>query len=145
NARVPGGEGAPLSTMIGQLISLREQLVSTQDQQRKMAASQLEKQRQQLKLARQQQEQIAREQQQLLEEQQKINILQQQIQVQGHMTPMMIPVFPHDQRTLAAAAQQGFLFPPGMSYKPGEGYPMQLIPSTMAAAAAAGLSPLQLQ
>lgn len=35
------------------------------------------------------------------------------------MTPMMIPVFPHDQRSLAAAAQHGFLFPPGMSYKPG--------------------------
>lgn len=42
-------------------------------------------------------------------------------QVQGHMPPLMIPVFPHDQRSLAAAAaaQQGFLFPPGMSYKPG--------------------------
>ena len=42
-------------------------------------------------------------------------------QVQGHMPPLMIPIFPHDQRTLAAAAaaQQGFLFPPGMSYKPG--------------------------
>lgn len=38
----------------------------------------------------------------------------------------MIPIFPHDQRTLAAAAaaQQGFLFPPGMSYKPG----MPLLP-----------------
>ncbi|XP_070406376.1 transcription factor SOX-6 isoform X1 [Nothobranchius furzeri] len=68
-------------------------------------------------------------------------------QVQGHMPPLMIPVFPHDQRSLAAAAaaQQGFLFPPGMSYKPGENYPMQFIPSTMAAAAASGLSPLQLQ
>jgi len=43
-------------------------------------------------------------------------------QVQGHMPPLMIPIFPHDQRTLAAAAaaQQGFLFPPGMSYKPGK-------------------------
>ena len=42
-------------------------------------------------------------------------------QVQGHMPPLMIPIFPHDQRTLAAAAaaQQGFLFPPGLSYKPG--------------------------
>lgn len=42
-------------------------------------------------------------------------------QVQGHMPPLMIPIFPHDQRTLAAAAaaQQGFLFPPGISYKPG--------------------------
>ncbi|XP_029992866.1 transcription factor SOX-6-like isoform X3 [Sphaeramia orbicularis] len=137
-----------LSTMIGQLISLREQLLAAHDEQKKMAASQLEKQRQQMELARQQQEQIARQQQQLLQQQHKINLLQQQIQVQGHMPPLMIPVFPHDQRSLAAAAaaaQQGFLFPPGMSYKPGENYPMQFIPSTMAAAAAAGLSPLQLQ
>uniref|UniRef100_A0A7N6AII8 HMG box domain-containing protein n=1 Tax=Anabas testudineus TaxID=64144 RepID=A0A7N6AII8_ANATE len=136
-----------LSTMIGQLINLREQLLAAHDEQKKMAASQLEKQRQQMELARQQQEQIARQQQQLLQQQHKINILQQQIQVQGHMPPLMIPVFPHDQRSLAAAAaaQQGFLFPPGMSYKPGENYPMQFIPSTMAAAAASGLSPLQLQ
>ncbi|GLD62274.1 transcription factor SOX-6-like isoform X2 [Lates japonicus] len=136
-----------LSTMIGQLINLREQLLAAHDEQKKMAASQLEKQRQQMELARQQQEQIARQQQQLLQQQQKINILQQQIQVQGHMPPLMIPVFPHDQRSLAAAAaaQQGFLFPPGMSYKPGENYPMQFIPSTIAAAAASGLSPLQLQ
>ncbi|KAM9376796.1 transcription factor SOX-6-like isoform 2-T3 [Pholidichthys leucotaenia] len=136
-----------LSTMISQLISLREQLLAAHDEQKKMAASQLEKQRQQMELARQQQEQIARQQQQLLQQQHKINILQQQIQVQGHMPPLMIPVFPHDQRSLAAAAaaQQGFLFPPGMSYKPGENYPMQFIPSTMAAAAASGLSPLQLQ
>merc|ERR1719357_910260 len=63
------------------------------------------------------------------------------------MPPLMIPIFPHDQRTLAAAAaaQQGFLFPPGMSYKPGDNYPVQFIPSSMAAAAASGLSPLQLQ
>ncbi|XP_051916505.1 transcription factor SOX-6-like isoform X2 [Hippocampus zosterae] len=137
-----------LSTMISQLISLREQLLCAHDEQKKMAASQLEKQRQQMELARQQQEQIARQQQQLLQQQHKINILQQQIQVQGHMPPLMIPVFPHDQRSLAAAAaaaQQGFLFPPGMSYKPGDNYPMQFIPSTMAAAAASGLSPLQLQ
>ncbi|XP_075945683.1 transcription factor SOX-6-like isoform X5 [Anarhichas minor] len=136
-----------LSTMIGQLISLREQLLSAHDEQKKMAASQLEKQRQQMELARQQQEQIGRQQQQLLQQQHKINILQQQIQVQGHMPPLMIPVFPHDQRSLAAAAaaQQGFLFPPSLSYKPGENYPMQFIPSTMAAAAASGLSPLQLQ
>ncbi|XP_068170302.1 transcription factor SOX-6-like isoform X1 [Antennarius striatus] len=136
-----------LSTMIGQLISLREQLLSAHDEQKKMAASQLEKQRQQMELARQQQEQIARQQQQLLQQQHRINVLQQQIQVQGPMPPLMIPVFPHDQRSLAAAAaaQQGFLFPPGMSYKPGENYPMQFIPSTMAAAAASGLSPLQLQ
>ncbi|XP_034031765.1 transcription factor SOX-6-like [Thalassophryne amazonica] len=137
-----------LSTMIGQLISLREQLLAAHDEQKKMAASQLEKQRQQMELARQQQEQIARQQQQLLQQQHKINILQQQIQVQGHMPSLMIPVFPPDQRSLAAAAaaQQGFLFPPGMSYKPaGENYPMQFIPSTMAAAAVSGLSPLQLQ
>uniref|UniRef100_A0A6Q2XA57 HMG box domain-containing protein n=1 Tax=Esox lucius TaxID=8010 RepID=A0A6Q2XA57_ESOLU len=136
-----------LSTMISQLISLREQLLAAHDEQKKMAASQMEKQRQQMELARQQQDQIARQQQQLLQQQHKINVLQQQIQVQGHMPPLMIPVFPHDQRSLAAAAaaQQGFLFPPNMSYKPGDNYPMQFIPSTMAAAAASGMSPLQLQ
>uniref|UniRef100_A0A3P9I8Z2 HMG box domain-containing protein n=1 Tax=Oryzias latipes TaxID=8090 RepID=A0A3P9I8Z2_ORYLA len=145
-----------LSTMIGQLINLREQLLSAHDEQKKMAASQLEKQRQQMELARQQQDQV-----------QICNCLfffclfvhlsvRLSIyffffflasQVQGHMPPLMIPVFPHDQRSLAAAAaaQQGFLFPPGMSYKPGENYPMQFIPSAMAAAAASGLSPLQLQ
>nr|XP_033490496.1 transcription factor SOX-6-like [Epinephelus lanceolatus] len=126
-----------LSTMIGQLISLREQLLSAHDEQKKMAASQLEKQRQQMELARQQQEQVGM-----------VTWCHDVIvTVQGHMPPMMIPVFPHDQRSLAAAAaaQQGFLFPPGMSYKPGENYPMQFIPSTMAAAAASGLSPLQLQ
>uniref|UniRef100_A0A3Q3XHK7 HMG box domain-containing protein n=1 Tax=Mola mola TaxID=94237 RepID=A0A3Q3XHK7_MOLML len=127
-----------LSTMITQLISLREQLLAAHDEQKKLAASQMEKQRQQMELARQQQEQIARQQQQLLQQQHKINLLQQQIQVSkcvsgGHQT-----------RT-AAAAQQGFLFPPGMSYKPGDNYPVQFIPSTMAAAAASGLSPLQLQ
>uniref|UniRef100_A0A4W5KU56 SRY-box transcription factor 6 n=1 Tax=Hucho hucho TaxID=62062 RepID=A0A4W5KU56_9TELE len=131
-----------LSTMIGQLISLREQLLAAHDEQKKMAVSQMEKQRQQMEVARQQQDQITRQQQQLLQQQHKINVLQQQIQVQGHM-PLMIPVFPHDQRSMAAAAaQQGFLFPPNMSYKPGENYPMQFIPSTMAAAAASGLSPL---
>ncbi|XP_033972634.1 transcription factor SOX-6 isoform X6 [Trematomus bernacchii] len=137
-----------LSTMITQLICLREQLLAAHDEQKKFAASQMEKQRQQMELARQQQEQIARQQQQLLQQQHKINLLQQQIQqVQGHMPPLMIPIFPHDQRTLAAAAaaQQGFLFPQGMSYKPGDNYPVQFIPSTMAAAAASGLSPLQLQ
>ncbi|XP_066439791.1 transcription factor SOX-6 isoform X2 [Eleutherodactylus coqui] len=136
-----------LSTMITQLISLREQLLAAHDEQKKMAASQIEKQRQQMDLARQQQEQIARQQQQLLQQQHKINILQQQIQVQGHMPPLMIPIFSHDQRTLAAAAaaQQGFLFPPGLTYKPGDNYPVQFIPSSMAAAAASGLSPLQLQ
>lgn len=50
-----------LSTMIGQLISLREQLLAAHDEQKKMAASQLEKQRQQMELARQQQEQVGRE------------------------------------------------------------------------------------
>ncbi|XP_038855132.1 transcription factor SOX-6-like [Salvelinus namaycush] len=136
-----------LSTMIGQLISLREQLLAAHDEQKKMAVSQMEKQRQQMELARQQQDQIARQQQQLMQQQHKINVLQQQIQVQGHMPPLMIPVFPHDQRSLAAAAAaaQGFLFPHNMSYKPGDNYPMQFIPSTMAAAAASGLSPLQLQ
>uniref|UniRef100_A0A8C7Z251 SRY-box transcription factor 6 n=1 Tax=Oryzias sinensis TaxID=183150 RepID=A0A8C7Z251_9TELE len=136
-----------LSTMIGQLINLREQLLSAHDEQKKMAASQLEKQRQQMELARQQQDQVRT-----------CNCLFffclfvhlfvfLASQVQGHMPPLMIPVFPHDQRSLAAAAaaQQGFLFPPGMSYKPGENYPMQFIPSAMAAAAASGLSPMQLQ
>ncbi|KAI1903921.1 hypothetical protein AGOR_G00000380 [Albula goreensis] len=136
-----------LSTMISQLISLREQLLAAHDEQKKLAASQMEKQRQQMELARQQQEQIARQQQQLLQQQHRINLLQQQIQVQGHVPPLMIPIFPHDQRTLAAAAaaQQGLLFPPGITYKPGDNYPVQFIPSTMAAAAASGLSPLQLQ
>ncbi|XP_061466277.1 transcription factor SOX-6 isoform X9 [Rhineura floridana] len=69
-----------LSTMISQLISLREQLLAAHDEQKKLAASQIEKQRQQMDLARQQQEQIARQQQQLLQQQHKINLLQQQIQ-----------------------------------------------------------------
>uniref|UniRef100_A0A671ML79 Transcription factor SOX-5-like n=1 Tax=Sinocyclocheilus anshuiensis TaxID=1608454 RepID=A0A671ML79_9TELE len=87
----------------------------------KLAASQIEKQRQQMELAKQQQDQIARQQQQLLQQQHKINLLQQQIQqVQSQLPPLMIPVFPPDQRTLAAAAaQQGFLLPPGFNYKPG--------------------------
>ncbi|XP_028913966.1 transcription factor SOX-5 isoform X1 [Ornithorhynchus anatinus] len=140
-----------LMGMINQLTSLREQLLAAHDEQKKLAASQIEKQRQQMELAKQQQEQIARQQQQLLQQQHKINLLQQQIQVQGQLPPLMIPVFPPDQRTLAAAAQQGFLLPPGFSYKAGcsDPYPVQLIPTTMAAAAAAtatpGLSPLQLQ
>uniref|UniRef100_A0A8C5E6U7 Transcription factor SOX-6-like n=1 Tax=Gouania willdenowi TaxID=441366 RepID=A0A8C5E6U7_GOUWI len=131
-----------LSTMIGQLINLREQLLAAHDEQKKMAASQLEKQRQQMELARQQQEQIL-----LHLSPYKILLSLSLLQVQGHMPPLMIPVFPHDQRSLAAAAaaQQSFLFPPSMSYKPGDNYPMQFIPSTMAAAAASGLSPLQLQ
>ncbi|XP_007895488.2 transcription factor SOX-5 isoform X3 [Callorhinchus milii] len=142
-----------LMAMINQLTSLREQLLAAHDEQKKLAATQIEKQRQQMELAKQQQEQIARQQQQLLQQQHKINLLQQQIQqVQGQLPPLMIPVFPPDQRTLAAAAaQQGFLLPPGFSYKPGgcnEPYPLQLIPTTMAAAAAAaapGLGQLQLQ
>ncbi|XP_006758436.2 PREDICTED: transcription factor SOX-6 isoform X1 [Myotis davidii] len=72
-----------LSTMITQLISLREQLLAAHDEQKKLAASQIEKQRQQMDLARQQQEQIARQQQQLLQQQHKINLLQQQIQTLG--------------------------------------------------------------
>lgn len=47
-----------LSTMISQLISLREQLLAAHDEQKKLAASQMEKQRQQMELARQQQEQV---------------------------------------------------------------------------------------
>uniref|UniRef100_A0AAQ5XK53 HMG box domain-containing protein n=1 Tax=Amphiprion ocellaris TaxID=80972 RepID=A0AAQ5XK53_AMPOC len=140
-----------LSTMIGQLISLREQLLAAHDEQKKMAASQLEKQRQQMELARQQQEQLSVTFLVTLTHFPPLSVCFLLSiclsQVQGHMPPLMIPVFPHDQRSLAAAAaaQQGFLFPPGMSYKPGENYPMQFIPSTMAAAAASGLSPLQLQ
>uniref|UniRef100_A0A7N5ZQL0 HMG box domain-containing protein n=1 Tax=Anabas testudineus TaxID=64144 RepID=A0A7N5ZQL0_ANATE len=127
-----------LMGMIGQLSSLREQLLAAHEEQKKLAASQMEKQRQQMELAKQQQDQIARQQQQLLQQQHKINLLQQQIQqVQGQLPPLMIPVFPPDQRTLAAAAaQQGFLMPPGFNYKPGcsDPYPLQLIPTTMAAA-----------
>ncbi|XP_045068311.1 transcription factor SOX-5-like isoform X13 [Coregonus clupeaformis] len=141
-----------LMGMITQLSSLREQLLAAHDEQKKLAASQIEKQRQQMELAKQQQDQIARQQQQLLQQQHKINLLQQQIQqVQGQLPPLMIPVFPPDQRTLAvAAAQQGFLLPPGFNYKPGcsDPYPLQLVPTTMAAAAAAatpGLGQLQLQ
>ncbi|XP_045577950.1 transcription factor SOX-5 isoform X12 [Salmo salar] len=140
-----------LMGMISQLSSLREQLLAAHDEQKKLAASQIEKQRQQMELAKQQQDQIARQQQQLLQQQHKINLLQQQIQVQGQLPPLMIPVFPPDQRTLAvAAAQQGFLLPPGFNYKPGcsDPYPLQLVPTTMAAAAAAatpGLGQLQLQ
>uniref|UniRef100_A0A8C6QFC0 SRY (sex determining region Y)-box 5 n=1 Tax=Nannospalax galili TaxID=1026970 RepID=A0A8C6QFC0_NANGA len=138
-----------LMGMINQLTSLQEQLLAAHDEQKKLAASQIEKQRQQMELAKQQQEQIVRQQQQLLQQQHKINLLQQQIQVQGQLPLLMIPVFPPDQRTLAAAAQQGFLLPPGFSYKAGcsDPYPVQLIPTTMAAAAAAtpGLGPIQLQ
>uniref|UniRef100_A0A8D3B3R3 SRY-box transcription factor 5 n=1 Tax=Scophthalmus maximus TaxID=52904 RepID=A0A8D3B3R3_SCOMX len=109
-----------LMGMIGQLSSLREQLLAAHEEQKKLAASQMEKQRQQMELAKQQQDQIARQQQQLLQQQHKINLLQQQIQVRANSPPLMIPVFPPDQRTLAAAAaQQGFLMPPGFNYKPG--------------------------
>uniref|UniRef100_A0A673BM02 SRY-box transcription factor 5 n=1 Tax=Sphaeramia orbicularis TaxID=375764 RepID=A0A673BM02_9TELE len=112
-----------LMGMIGQLSSLREQLLAAHEEQKKL-----------MELAKQQQDQV------------------QKHQVQGQLPPLMIPVFPPDQRTLAAAAaQQGFLMPPGFNYKPGcsDPYPLQLIPTTMAAAAAAaatpGLGPLQLQ
>ncbi|EMP38277.1 Transcription factor SOX-6 [Chelonia mydas] len=81
-----------LSTMITQLISLREQLLAAHDEQKKLAASQIEKQRQQMDLARQQQEQIARQQQQLLQQQHKINLLQQQIQDHFH-TPYPIIIY----------------------------------------------------
>uniref|UniRef100_A0A672JF49 SRY-box transcription factor 6 n=1 Tax=Salarias fasciatus TaxID=181472 RepID=A0A672JF49_SALFA len=112
-----------LSTMITQLISLREQLLAAHDEQKKLAASQMEKQRQQMELARQQQEQRALYLCSLSIRAQPLSDLCSLSvqQVQGHMPPLMIPIFPHDQRTLAAAAaaQQGFLFPPGMSYKPG--------------------------
>ncbi|NWZ96611.1 SOX5 factor, partial [Nesospiza acunhae] len=138
-----------LMGMINQLTSLREQLLAAHDEQKKLAASQIEKQRQQMELAKQQQEQIARQQQQLLQQQHKINLLQQQIQVRDASPPTPLACFPPNQRTLAAAAQQGFLLPPGFSYKAGcsDPYPVQLIPTTMAAAAAAtpGLGPLQLQ
>uniref|UniRef100_A0A8C5HXF3 Transcription factor SOX-6-like n=1 Tax=Gouania willdenowi TaxID=441366 RepID=A0A8C5HXF3_GOUWI len=138
-----------LSTMISQLISLREQLLAAHDEQKKLAASQMEKQKQQMELARQQQEfslcslGLQCHLRRPLSDLCSLSVQQ----VQGHMPPLMIPIFPHDQRTIAAAAaaQQGFLFPPGMSYKPGDNYPVQFIPSTMAAAAASGLSPLQLQ
>uniref|UniRef100_A0A3B4ZMV7 SRY-box transcription factor 5 n=1 Tax=Stegastes partitus TaxID=144197 RepID=A0A3B4ZMV7_9TELE len=126
-----------LMGMIGQLSSLREQLLAAHEEQKKLAASQMEKQRQQMELAKQQQDQVQEH-------------VKPQHQVQGQLPPLMIPVFPPDQRTLAAAAaQQGFLMPPGFNYKPGcsDPYPLQLIPTTMAAAAAAtpGLGPLQLQ
>uniref|UniRef100_UPI00358F9B40 transcription factor Sox-6-like isoform X2 n=1 Tax=Myxine glutinosa TaxID=7769 RepID=UPI00358F9B40 len=137
-----------LATMITQLSSLREQLLAAHDEQKKLASSQLDKQRQQMELARQQQEQIARQQQQLLQQQQKINLLQQQIQqVHGHVSPLMIPIFPQDQRALAAmtAAQQGLFLPPGFSYKPGDTFPMQFVPPAMAAATSASLNSLQLQ
>ncbi|KAI6079368.1 Transcription factor SOX-5 isoform X10 [Aix galericulata] len=109
-----------LMGMINQLTSLREQLLAAHDEQKKLAASQIEKQRQQMELAKQQQEQIARQQQQLLQQQHKINLLQQQIQ----------------ESEFGAQEQVQ-----------GDPYPVQLIPTTMAAAAAAtpGLGPLQLQ
>ncbi|KAA8595692.1 hypothetical protein FQN60_010983 [Etheostoma spectabile] len=118
-----------LSTMISQLISLREQLLAAHDEQKKLAASQMEKQRQQMELARQQQEQIARQQQQLLQQQHKINLLQQQIQ---------LSIFDFVVKGAVQRFQEG-------SEEKGDNYPVQFIPSTMAAAAASGLSPLQLQ
>uniref|UniRef100_A0A663MVD4 SRY-box transcription factor 5 n=1 Tax=Athene cunicularia TaxID=194338 RepID=A0A663MVD4_ATHCN len=131
------------------LTSLREQLLAAHDEQKKLAASQIEKQRQQMELAKQQQEQKARKQTFFPRKNSTFDFPSPVQQVQGQLPPLMIPVFPPDQRTLAAAAQQGFLLPPGFSYKAGcsDPYPVQLIPTTMAAAAAAtpGLGPLQLQ
>uniref|UniRef100_A0A8C8I9I3 HMG box domain-containing protein n=1 Tax=Oncorhynchus tshawytscha TaxID=74940 RepID=A0A8C8I9I3_ONCTS len=83
-----------LSTMIGQLISLREQLLAAHDEQKKMAVSQMEKQRQQMELARQQQDQITTQQQQLLQQQHKINVLQQQIQEEGSTQPLNLSARP---------------------------------------------------
>nr|AVV62221.1 Sox5 [Andrias davidianus] len=139
-----------LMGMINQLTSLREQLLAAHDEQKKLAASQIEKQRQQMELAKQQQEQIARQQQHLLQQHTQNQHSSATNSGSRSAPSMMIPVFPPDQRTLAAAAaQQGFLLPPGFSYKAGcsDPYPVQLIPTTMAAAAAAtpGLGPLQLQ
>uniref|UniRef100_A0AAZ3STA9 HMG box domain-containing protein n=1 Tax=Oncorhynchus tshawytscha TaxID=74940 RepID=A0AAZ3STA9_ONCTS len=114
-----------LSTMIGQLISLREQLLAAHDEQKKMAVSQMEKQRQQMELARQQQDQITTQQQQLLQQQHKINVLQQQIQVSAHCL-----LWPRSFSSILVMC---------------DNYPMQFIPSTMAAAAASGLSPLHQQ
>ncbi|XP_028841837.1 transcription factor Sox-6-like [Denticeps clupeoides] len=88
---------------------------------------------------------IAQQQQQLLQQQHKISVLQQQMQVQGHMPPLMIPIFPHDRYTLAAATQCSFWFPPGMSYNPGKNYSTHIIPSAIAATAASDLSPVELQ
>uniref|UniRef100_A0AAY4DGH1 HMG box domain-containing protein n=1 Tax=Denticeps clupeoides TaxID=299321 RepID=A0AAY4DGH1_9TELE len=127
-----------LSAMISQLLGLREQLLAAHDEQKKVAASQMEK-------SRQQEEQIAQQQQQLLQQQHKISVLQQQMQVQGHMPPLMIPIFPHDRYTLAAATQCSFWFPPGMSYNPGKNYSTHIIPSAIAATAASDLSPVELQ
>ncbi|MBN3318897.1 SOX6 factor, partial [Atractosteus spatula] len=117
-----------LSTMITQLINLREQLLAAHDEQKKLAASQIEKQRQQMELARQQQEQIARQQQQLLQQQHKINLLQQQIQIFDILSFFCFKYFIFIFKNMGS-----------------DNYPVQFIPSTMAAAAASGLSPLQLQ
>nr|XP_032813900.1 transcription factor SOX-5-like isoform X1 [Petromyzon marinus]XP_032813901.1 transcription factor SOX-5-like isoform X1 [Petromyzon marinus]XP_032813902.1 transcription factor SOX-5-like isoform X1 [Petromyzon marinus] len=130
-----------LAAMMGQLSALREQILTAHDEQRRVAASQVERQRQASHLARQQQEQIARQQQQLLQQQQKINVLQQQIQ--GQLSPMMIPIFPPDQR--AMAAQHGFVLPTALACKPVEQYSLPLLPSTLGHAATPALSPLHLQ
>uniref|UniRef100_A0A673TG14 SRY-box transcription factor 6 n=1 Tax=Suricata suricatta TaxID=37032 RepID=A0A673TG14_SURSU len=96
-----------LSTMITQLISLREQLLAAHDEQKKLAASQIEKQRQQMDLARQQQEQIARQQQQLLQQQHKINLLQQQIQLPSPADKSDNYPVQFISSTMAAAATSG--------------------------------------
>lgn len=96
------------SSLLSQLMFLKEQLFRAGEEQKKMAAAQILKQRQNLELTRSQQQQIYRQQQQLVEQQLKIHLLQQQLQVQqGHMTPL-IPVFPSEQRHL----QTGYILPP---------------------------------
>uniref|UniRef100_A0A8C4NB52 HMG box domain-containing protein n=2 Tax=Eptatretus burgeri TaxID=7764 RepID=A0A8C4NB52_EPTBU len=122
-----------LVSVLSQLSALREQLLSAHEEQKRLAASQIEKQRQQMELARQQQEQISRQQQQLLQQQQKISYLQQQIQqVQGQVAPLLIPIFPSEQRAV--------LLPPNLGYKPAEPYPVHVVPTSQSS-----LTPLQLQ
>uniref|UniRef100_UPI00358EAC75 transcription factor SOX-6-like isoform X4 n=1 Tax=Myxine glutinosa TaxID=7769 RepID=UPI00358EAC75 len=122
-----------LVSVLSQLSALREQLLSAHEEQKRLAASQIEKQRQQMELARQQQEQISRQQQQLLQQQQKISYLQQQIQqVQGQVAPLLIPIFPSEQRAV--------LLPPNLGYKPAEPYPVHVVPTSQSP-----LTPLQLQ
>ncbi|KAK7877700.1 hypothetical protein WMY93_031587 [Mugilogobius chulae] len=52
---------------------------------------------------------IVRQQQQLLQQQHKISLLQHHLQLQSHMTPVMIPVFPPEQRHLQSAFRSGDL------------------------------------
>uniref|UniRef100_H3C7N8 SRY-box transcription factor 6 n=1 Tax=Tetraodon nigroviridis TaxID=99883 RepID=H3C7N8_TETNG len=86
-----------LSTMITQLISLREQLLAAHDEQKKLAASQMEKQRQQMELARQQQEQqISRGHEHTLRPSCAINdvLLQNYSQVWAALWTLQLNVFP---------------------------------------------------